>query len=357
MTMKKILIIFLSLILAVGCSSEFDPRGGSRKSIVDGGGQLNDYGDGDLIENGSDNASQISAFINKYEGIYYLDGQVKYKLKNGKLYENRSWQFTEVTSGITVEPNGVKMQISNLGDEGKIEVLNFRRQGDSKDGFSSYSSFILVKEDAVDTSMHRIGQSSSLTSFKGTYKSEGEKFLSIDGAGNIYFKEAVSGSHVSIRGKDLTIADSYNKNIITFEEGNVYYRKYARSGDDDVTVYSCSVTRDFIESLGEVAYANSDRNTVKKDKTKIVVELNKFEVNDKGVSIKLGSNPQSYPDCFIIADGSGYIMKEAKYAILKGNTITVFESKYKVSYTLTFSEDRSECAYTKGGSTIILNRI
>ncbi len=344
MTMKKILIIFLSLIIAVGCSSKLDPNELEESIEVGGGGQLNDYGNGDLIENGSEDASQISAFINKYEGIYYLDGQVKYKLKNGKLYENRSWQFTEVTSGITVEPNGVKMQISNLGDEGKIEVLNFRRQGDSKDGFSSYSSFILTKEDSVDTSMHKIGQSASLTSFKGTYKSsKGEKFLSIDDAGNIYFKQAVSGSHVSIKGKDLTIADNYNKSVIKFKEGNTVYRKYARSGDDDVTVYSCSVTRDFIESLGEVAYANND--------SKIEVKLNKFKEdpnNDK--------TEQSYPGG-ISTKVPGYTKKDTKYAILKGNTITVFESKYKVNYTLTFNQDKSECVYTKGGSTVTLNRL
>ena len=122
MTIKKLLIIFLSLTLAISCSNDAtDPNqqigGGENPG---GGGQLNDYGNGDLIENGSSDANDIANFINKYSGIYYESGKVKYKLKDGKLYENKSWEFTEVTNGIIVQPNGNKMQISNLGGFRKI---------------------------------------------------------------------------------------------------------------------------------------------------------------------------------------------------------------------------------------------
>lgn len=86
---KKILIIFLSFILAVGCKNKtVDPTqgnvGGGEET---GGGHLNNYGNGDLIENGKSDTNSIKEFLNKYQGVYYSSGKVTYKAKDGKLYK------------------------------------------------------------------------------------------------------------------------------------------------------------------------------------------------------------------------------------------------------------------------------
>lgn len=340
MTIKKILIIFLSLMLAISCSYKNvnDPLQ-TEEENVGGGGHLNDYGNGDLIANGSDDTTSISTFINKYAGIYYLDGQVKYKLKDGKLYENTGWDFTEIKSGIIVEPNGIKMQISNLGSEGKIEVLNFKKDGIGKDGLSSYSSYILVKDATVDTSMNKIGQVASLTNYSGTFKENGVKFLSIDESGNVYFKKAINGSgRVYMDNGNLVIVDDNIKNVVKFKEENFVYKKYARSGNTDITVYSCSVTTDFIDDLGKTKYTGGS----------MTVEFNNFSV--------YGGDAKDYAGGIQIS-GNGYSKERvAKNAILKGNIITVFESKYKVRFTLTFNGDKSIVTYSKGDSTITLNK-
>ena len=335
---KKILIIFLSFILAVGCKNKtVDPtQGNVGGEETGGGGHLNNYGNGDLIENGKSDTNSIKEFLNKYQGVYYSSGKVTYKAKDGKLYKNDAWDFTEMTfEGITVEPNGVKMQISNFRSSGTIEVLNF-----ADNGYSSFSSYILVKDATVDTSMNKVITISTLANWKGTFKElNGDaKFLSIDESGNIYFKEQVSANKVFMQNGDLVIVDNANnKNIIKFKEGNFVYRKYSRS-DTDTTVYSASVSKDFIDNLGVVSYSlGSDK-----------IQLNKFKHgNDTVETLHWGG----------IQIQSSIYEAVTKRAILKGKTITIFNTQgNKIERTITFNDDNSAATYKYGDKTLELKK-
>lgn len=334
---KKILIIFLSFILAVGCKNKtVDPTQGNVGGEETGGGHLNNYGNGDLIENGKSDTNSIKEFLNKYQGVYYSSGKVTYKAKDGKLYKNDAWDFFEMPfEGITVEPNGVKMQISNFRSSGTIEVLNF-----ADNGYSSFSSYILVKDATVDTSMNKVITISTLTNWKGTFKElNGDaKFLSIDESGNIYFKEQVSANKVFMQNGDLVIVDNANnKNIVKFKEGNFVYRKYSRS-DTDTTVYSASVSKDFIDNLGVVSYSlGSDK-----------IQLNKFKHgNDTVETLHWGG----------IQIQSSIYEAVTKRAILKGKTITIFNTQgNKIERTITFNDDNSVATYTYKGKTTEFKR-
>lgn len=334
---KKILIIFLSFILAVGCKNKtVDPTQGNVGGEETGGGHLNNYGNGDLIENGKSDTNSIKEFLNKYQGVYYSSGKVTYKAKDGKLYKNDAWDFFEMPfEGITVEPNGVKMQISNFRSYGTIEVLNF-----ADNGYSSFSSYILVKDTAVDTSMNKVTTISTLANSKGTFKElNGDaKFLSIDESGNIYFKEQVSANKVFMQNGDLVIVDNANnKNIVKFKEGNFVYRKYSRS-DTDTTVYSASVSKDFIDNLGVVSYSlGSDK-----------IQLNKFKHgNDTVETLHWGG----------IQIQSSIYEAVTKRAVLKGKTITVFNTQgNKIERTITFNDDNSVATYTYKGKTTEFKR-
>lgn len=334
---KKILIIFLSFILAVGCKNKtVDPTQGNVGGEETGGGHLNNYGNGDLIENGKSDTNSIKEFLNKYQGVYYSSGKVTYKAKDEKLYKNDAWDFFEMPfEGITVEPNGVKMQISNFRSYGTIEVLNF-----ADNGYSSFSSYILVKDTAVDTSMNKVTTISTLANSKGTFKElNGDaKFLSIDESGNIYFKEQVSANKVFMQNGDLVIVDNANnKNIVKFKEGNFVYRKYSRS-DTDTTVYSASVSKDFIDNLGVVSYSlGSDK-----------IQLNKFKHgNDTVETLHWGG----------IQIQSSIYEAVTKRAVLKGKTITVFNTQgNKIERTITFNDDNSVATYTYKGKTTEFKR-
>lgn len=335
---KKILIIFLSFILAVGCKNKtVDPTQGNVGGEETGGGHLNNYGNGDLIENGKSDTNSIKEFLNKYQGVYYSSGKVTYKAKDEKLYKNEAWDFSEMTfEGITVEPNGVKMQISNFRNSGTIEVLNF-----ADNGYSSFSSYILQKVDLDTSSMNKVASFSSLANFKGTFKelNGGAKFLSIDKSGNIYFKEQVSANKVFMQNGDLVIVDNANnKNIIKFKEGNFVYRKYSRS-DTDTTVYSASVSKDFIDNLGVVSYSlGSDK-----------IQLNKFKHgNDTVETLHWGG----------IQIQSSIYEAVTKRAILKGKTITIFNTQgNKIERTITFNDDNSAATYKYGDKTLELKKV
>lgn len=334
---KKILIIFLSFILAVGCKNKtVDPTQGNVGGEETGGGHLNNYGNGDLIENGKSDTNSIKEFLNKYQGVYYSSGKVTYKAKDGKLYKNEAWDFSEMTfEGITVEPNGVKMQISNFRSSGTIEVLNF-----ADNGYSSFSSYILQKVNLDTSSMNKVASFSSLANFKGTFKElNGDaKFLSIDESGNIYFKEQVSATKVFMQNGDLVIVDNANnKNIVKFKEGNFVYRKYSRS-DTDTTVYSASVSKDFIDNLGVVSYSlGSDK-----------IQLNKFKHgNDTVETLHWGG----------IQIQSSIYEAVTKRAILKGKTITIFNTQgNKIERTITFNDDNSAATYKYGDKTLELKK-
>ena len=334
---KKILIIFLSFILAVGCKNKtVDPTQGNVGGEETGGGHLNNYGNGDLIENGKSDTNSIKEFLNKYQGVYYSSGKVTYKDKDGKLYKNDAWDFSEMTfEGITVEPNGVKMQISNFRSSGTIEVLNF-----ADNGYSSFSSYILQKVDLDTSSMNKVTTISTLANSKGTFKelNGGAKFLSIDESGNIYFKEQVSATKVFMQNGDLVIVDNANnKNIVKFKEGNFVYRKYSRS-DTDTTVYSASVSKDFIDNLGVVSYSlGSDK-----------IQLNKFKHgNDTVETLHWGG----------IQIQSSIHEAVTKRAVLKGKTITVFNTQgNKIERTITFNDDNSAATYKYGDKTLELKK-
>ena len=334
---KKILIIFLSFILAVGCKNKtVDPTQGNVGGEETGGGHLNNYGNGDLIENGKSDTNSIKEFLNKYQGVYYSSGKVTYKAKDGKLYKNDAWDFSEMTfEGITVEPNGVKMQISNFRSSGTIEVLNF-----ADNGYSSFSSYILQKVDLDTSSMNKVTTISTLANSKGTFKelNGGAKFLSIDESGNIYFKEQVSATKVFMQNGDLVIVDNANnKNIVKFKEGNFVYRKYSRS-DTDTTVYSASVSKDFIDNLGVVSYSlGSDK-----------IQLNKFKHgNDTVETLHWGG----------IQIQSSIYEAVTKRAVLKGKTITIFNTQgNKIERTITFNDDNSAATYKYGDKTLELKK-
>lgn len=334
---KKILIIFLSFILAVGCKNKtVDPTQGNVGGEETGGGHLNNYGNGDLIENGKSDTNSIKEFLNKYQGVYYSSGKVTYKAKDGKLYKNDAWDFSEMPfEGITVEPNGVKMQISNFRSSGTIEVLNF-----ADNGYSSFSSYILQKVDLDTSSMNKVTTISTLSNSKGTFKelNNGAKFLSIDESGSIYFKEQVSANKVFMQNGDLVIVDNANnKNIVKFKEGNFVYRKYSRS-DTDTTVYSASVSKDFIDNLGVVSYSlGSDK-----------IQLNKFKHgNDTVETLHWGG----------IQIQSSIYEAVTKRAVLKGKTITVFNTQgNKIERTITFNDDYSAATYKYGDKTLELKK-
>ena len=331
---KKILIMFLSLILAVGCANDVvSPQLSDENE--NGGGHLNNYENGDLIENGKSDKASIKAFLSNYQGVYYSRGKVTYKAKDGELYEVKTTSFSKVDSGITVEPNGVKMQISNFGGSGKIEVLNF-----ADNGYSSFSSYILQKVNLDTSSMNKVASFSSLANFKGTFKElNGAKFLSIDESGNIYFKEQVSANKVFMQNGDLVIVDNANnKNIVKFKEGNFVYRKYSRS-DTDTTVYSASVSKDFIDNLGVVSYSlGSDK-----------IQLNKF---------KHGNDTVETPHWGGIQIQNLSIHEAVtKRAILKGKTITIFNTQgNKIERTITFNNDNSAATYKYGDKTLELKK-
>lgn len=334
---KKILIIFLSFILAVGCKNKtVDPTQGNVGGEETGGGHLNNYGNGDLIENGKSDTNSIKEFLNKYQGVYYSSGKVTYKAKDRKLYKNDAWDFSEMPfEGITVEPNGVKMQISNFRSSGTIEVLNF-----ADNGYSSFSSYILQKVDLDTSSMNKVTTISTLANSKGTFKelNNGAKFLSIDESGSIYFKEQVSANKVFMQNGDLVIVDNANnKNIVKFKEGNFVYRKYSRS-DTDTTVYSASVSKDFIDNLGVVSYSlGSDK-----------IQLNKFKHgNDTVETLHWGG----------IQIQSSIYEAVTKRAVLKGKTITVFNTQgNKIERTITFNDDNSAATYKYGDKTLELKK-
>ena len=349
MTMKKILIIFLSLMLAVSCASKLAPVA-QDFSQEGGGGHLNDFGNDDLIDpgKGDDTTDTVGSFINKYAGLYYESGKVTYKLYNGKLYENTGWRFEEISNGITVDPNGNKMQISNKGGLGTIEVLNFRKEGDDKDGFSRHHLNILTRDDSVVEHLvsGKVATYPELRDYKGTYKDiNGNAFLSIDSDGGVFFKETLRIGYYGLdkTSGDLFIIDKDNtKNIIKLQEG--VYKKYSRTGQD-VSVDSSSVTRDFIESLGEVQYTDNN----------IYIEFNKFDQASSTAFGKVESFPGGVK---IVQNGTGG-SKVGKRSILKGKTLTVYnEGNGKtIDWTLTFNEDNSIATYDKGGVKLNLTKI
>ncbi len=333
---KKILIIFLGLMIAIGCQNEnLDP------SLSQ---QQEDPKDSDLITtNGSTSStdpSSIANFINKYRGLYYANNNVKYKLKDGKLmnYYNK---VTEVQAVM-----GNKMQISNYST-GKIDVLNF-----SKNGFTSYVSYILEKvNDIADTEgMTLIGNSGKLASYAGTYKSifdKQDKFLIITPSGQIYYHENIGEGRVyqSSDGKQLMIIDNEGtRNTVIFEQG--VYRKYNFDPKDvDKTGEWFKRNEELIDDLVAKSGASSLIYEGKGfDGTRATIKL-----NNNGY-IELVSTGNAIP---II--GPNRIWDVPEQTIVKGNTLYIM----KFGATLTLTDDFSALTYkdSKGDkNTFTINR-
>ena len=241
MTIKKILIILLSLmfVFAASCSSDLGP-------------EASQGGDADLINPGG----PAAAFVNNHAGLYYATKSVKYKLKDGKVYTP---QHKEIPVEAVSESQN-KLQI-RYADRGSVEVLKF----DNK-GFTLYTSFILekVSEDvrfsdnsnySADADYSIQGYVREFAKYKGTYKSHERNianYIAIDGEGRIYFHDSnvsVTNNRVGITEGKLTIIESdYRKIIFSFDQG--VYREYNVDGSHtEITGERFKRTTDFIDNI------------------------------------------------------------------------------------------------------------
>ncbi len=338
---KKILIIFLGLMVAIGCQNEnLDP------SLS----QQEDPKDADLITtNGSPSLtdpSSIANFLNNYRGLYYVHNNVKYKIKDGKIvnYYNKDVPG-EVNAVLPLEN---KLQISNYSD-GIIEVWNF-----SKNGYTSYSSYILEKvSDKADTEgMTSVGSSSKLAKYAGTYKSifdKKDKFLSITSSGQIYYHENIGDGRVyqSADGKQLMIIDDEGtRNAMIFEQG--IYRKYNFDPRDiNKTGEWFKKNEELIEDLTTKAGVDSIVYGGKgyDGKTRAQIEL-----NSGGNVILTSWWGHAIP---VIGTKGGVIYDVPDQARIEGNTIHLM----KWSVTLTLADDLSSITYNdSSGKTFTINR-
>ena len=255
MTIKKILIALLSLVFVftVSCGSNLEPE-----TSQSGSGGSPD----DLIIGVGDGA--ITRFINAYAGLYYNQNQVKYKLKDGKLYTpyNKEIQVQAVSS------SAKKMQIK-YADEGKIEVLKFNDKG-----YVAYTSFILEKASSeVLIKNEGIGGSiPELAKYKGTYNSisSGNKiknYIAIDENGGIYFHDpdvTLANGRVEITKGDLTILETQinkHKRNIVFKFDQSVYREYnINGGHIETTGEGFTKAAGFVDDIGNVKYVGSYNN-------------------------------------------------------------------------------------------------
>lgn len=333
---KKLLIIFLGLMLAIGCSNEnLDPN---LSQVQEEGPK-----DADLITtNGSGSSTDtvtIANFINKYSGLYYANNNIKYKLKDGKVMNYYNKEVTGVQAVM-----GNKMQISNYSD-GKIDVLNF-----SENGFTSYVSYILEKvSDTADIEgLKYLGQSSKMGNNVGTYKSvydKIDKFLAIASDGKIYYYEDLGNGRVfqSADGKQLMIIDNDgNRNTMIFEQG--VYRKYNFDPKD-------------VDKTGEWFKRNKELidDLVKKNGVDTMIYEGKgydgtratIKLTSSGY-IELVSTGNAIP---II--GSAAIWDVPEQTIVVGNTLRIM----RFGATLTLADDLSTLTYKDNkGYEFTINR-
>lgn len=348
--MKKLTILFLifALMISVSCKkNSLNPnftQNGSDSDLITTNGS-----------GSSTNQMDITSLINRYAGVYYGEGyleedelndvengkakRILYKLRDGKIYtvDSKSSKLVESTVQ-AVLPSANKIQISNY-TKGIIEVLNLR-----DDGLDYYINFILEKvSDTADTNgMQSIGIHKSLIAYKGTYKStydKKDKFLAIDGIGQVYFCEKVEAGNifVSKNQKELMIIKDGVRNTMIFEQG--VYRKYdlTENSDIDTTAKVCEVTKYFLEDIpiksGWTVYESYPFND----------RLSRKEIIGQQISI----NPQGYANDSMHSAVSiiGWFgdRKEAAYkdnvghiTILKGKTLHIM-GRYNCSFT--FSDD------------------
>ena len=329
MTIKKLLIMFLSLtlIFAISCSNNLEPEASQSGKNAD------------LIPDGGDGS--IAAFINKYAGVYYRgeEGRVRYKLKDGKVYTINGLNEVAEIPVEKVSESEKKLQI-RYADEGKVEVLKFIDKG-----YTAYTSYILEKvSDEVADGMYGVGgYVKEFAKYKGTYKSieqNIENYFAIDGDGYIYFhdsKVTLKDERVGITEKELTIIETVNRTLrkIIFKFDQGVYREYNVDGNHiDRTGVFYSVTKDFIETLGDTIYTTADGN-------------NSIVFN--GAKNKAQGSVWSTGSYFTMRGGSVADNDNiGNVTVLKGNTLNIM--KYRAN--LTFNNDYSVLTYVKNGQTI-----
>lgn len=388
--MKKLTKIFLSLcvvsVFAVSCASGLDAdasRSGTGNPA-------------DLIPPGEGTGSltAVAAFVNKYAGVYYSEGEhtyyegmvgtpvkanglkVDYKFKNGQIYTvnhiNQAFELI-VEPVEAVLPSAKKLQLRHA-DKGEVLVLNM-----TDEGLESYVSYILekvsdevlIKNDGVG------GYISELAQYKGTYNSVAqdnkiENYIAIDGEGNIYFHDAnvtVAGGRVAImEGEGLTILESYQntmrKIIFKFDQG--VYRRYSIDGGnrDETYIGICEVTKDFIEDKVYNALYQSEDHWVKGIGEGIL--FSPTEIGGVTIKINEPTRAQGSEIEHVTLEGAVCIGGEigdrwtqgkdkAKYdqvghiSVLKGNELHVM-GRYNAVFT--FSDDWKTLTYN--GKTLNL---
>lgn len=257
--MKRLILLFLGIfgILALSCSSGLDPEVSSRS--VDNGGVVVGVGSSpeDLIsidERGaSTSASELKAFIKKYNKTYYdnvneYPNNIQYITQeplrlaycigtpSSKFDMQVSWFVPQI-----VLPSANKLQISNY-ERGEVRVLNMK-----DDGLESYASYILkkVSERVLIKNKGIGGRIQALAKYKGTYSSiaennKVENYISIDKDGNIYFHDtnvSILNGNAIIGGERLTIWKNDGKIVFKFDQG--VYRRYGADGRTDLGYIKC----------------------------------------------------------------------------------------------------------------------
>ena len=375
--MKKLSILFLifCVIFSVSC----------KKKLATDASQSGAGNPADLIsqDEGKKGQAAIDAFVNKYAGVYYSEGEhytrvwgksygykVDYKFKDGKVYKlnphNQSIDLA-VTPVEAVSPSEGKLQLSNYAD-GEILVLNMTDKG-----LESYTSYILekVSEDVLIQNEGTGANIPELAAYKGTYNSVAkdnkiENYIAIDGEGNIFFHDAkvtVAEGRASItEGKELTILESHanavRKIIFKFDQG--VYRRFAIDGDnrDETYIGICEVSKDFIEDVfSDAKYQTADY----KEDGQVVRWGEKYPTKITGIDIKLNEANDDYGHD--VSEGavaiSGNNIGENKglstgnmvghISVLKGNTLHIM-GRFNAEFV--FSDDWKTATYN--GQTLRL---
>ena len=279
--MKKSILLILSvcaMVFAISCANDGLDADASRSGTVN---------PAETIKPGEGGATgsltTVAAFVNKYAGVYYSQGQhsyrtwaddnsykIDYKFKDGKVYvPNMHNQLIElmVHPVEAVLPSEKKLQLRNK-EKGEVLVLNM-----TDDGLESYVSYILekVSDEVLIQNSGVGGFIEELAPYKGTYNSiaadnKVENYIAIDGEGNIYFHDSsvtVDSGRVGITENELTILESYQysmrKIIFKFNEG--VYRRYSIDGEhrDETYIGICEVTKNFVEDVFDNAtYKTAD---------------------------------------------------------------------------------------------------
>ena len=374
--MKKLTILLLIFcVMVVSC----------KKKLATDASQSGAGNPADLIskEEATSGIAAVTAFVNKYAGVYYSQGEhytrvwgnsygykVDYKLKDGKVYRlnphNQAIDMV-VTPVEAVSPTSSKLQLSNYTD-GEILVLNM-----TDTGLESYVSYILekVSDDVLIENSGTGAKIEGLAAYKGTYNSVAkdnkiENYIAIDGEGNIFFHDAkvtVEGERASITdGGELTILESHantvRKIIFKFDQG--VYRRYAIDGDnrDETYIGICEVSKDFIEDrFNDAKYQTADYKEdgyvmrgSEKYPTKITgIDIKLNEANDDyGHDVSEGAVAMSGLD---IGDNKGLSTGNmvGHISVLKGNTLHVM-GRFNAEFV--FSDDWKTATYN--GQTLHL---